>query len=258
MSRVPFVLPLFFALVATAPLQGQGRGNGAQNRTIPDAAQARDRIGVPSTQSRDHRDDARDRGIPPGHMPPPGMCRIWIDGVPPGRQPRPTDCATARRNRPHNARIIYGRDARYDDRDRNECTSIYDPRCDDDDRRRGGDDDRRRGDDWCRDANHDGRCDYRNDDRNIGYPRDLPRTLPQMIGAVMIQRGIRSPEVARWLGTQRVTARYTDADRNRSPERVTWLDGAGRVVQIWVDANRDGRADRVELFREGRRVDVIR
>jgi hypothetical protein len=49
-------------------------------------------------------------GVPPGHRPPAGMCRIWIDGVPPGRQPAPTDCATAVRNRPSNARVIYGDD----------------------------------------------------------------------------------------------------------------------------------------------------
>lgn len=56
--------------------------------------------------------------VPPGHLPPPGLCRIWINGVPPGRQPRPTDCATAERYRPSNARVIYGarRDARYDGR----------------------------------------------------------------------------------------------------------------------------------------------
>jgi hypothetical protein len=48
------------------------------------------------------------QGIPPGQMPPAGMCRIWIDGVPPGRQPRPTDCATARARVPANARVIYG------------------------------------------------------------------------------------------------------------------------------------------------------
>ena len=48
------------------------------------------------------------RDVPPGHRPPPGMCRIWIDGVPPGRQPRATDCATARARAPHNSRIIYG------------------------------------------------------------------------------------------------------------------------------------------------------
>ncbi|HUF64586.1 MAG TPA: hypothetical protein VMM17_01290 [Gemmatimonadaceae bacterium] len=48
------------------------------------------------------------RDVPPGHRPPPGMCRIWIDGVPPGRQPRPTDCATARARAPRDSRIIYG------------------------------------------------------------------------------------------------------------------------------------------------------
>ncbi len=28
-------------------------------------------------------------GVPPGHLPDPGECRVWIPGVPPGRQPRP-------------------------------------------------------------------------------------------------------------------------------------------------------------------------
>ena len=66
---------------------------------------------------------AQNRGpedkVPPGHLPAPGMCRIWIDGVPPGRQPEPTDCATARRHVPRNARVIYGeRTAAYRDDDR--------------------------------------------------------------------------------------------------------------------------------------------
>jgi hypothetical protein len=53
--------------------------------------------------------------VPRGHMPPPGSCRVWIDGVPPGRQPSPTDCRTAERQRRYyeqrygrNARVIYG------------------------------------------------------------------------------------------------------------------------------------------------------
>src|SRR6267378_3082119 len=28
-------------------------------------------------------------GIPPGHLPNPGECRIWIPGTPPGHQPKP-------------------------------------------------------------------------------------------------------------------------------------------------------------------------
>lgn len=46
--------------------------------------------------------------VPRGHQPPPGMCRIWVDGVPPGRQPAPMDCATAIRMKPRNARVIHG------------------------------------------------------------------------------------------------------------------------------------------------------
>jgi hypothetical protein len=30
--------------------------------------------------------------VPPGHMPPPGYCRLWYPGVPPGHQPRPERC----------------------------------------------------------------------------------------------------------------------------------------------------------------------
>ena len=70
---------------------------------------------------------SRSASIPPGQMPPAGMCRVWIDGVPPGQQPAATDCVTARRNAPANSRVIYGAsangryevprgDARYDER----------------------------------------------------------------------------------------------------------------------------------------------
>jgi hypothetical protein len=47
-------------------------------------------------------------GVPEGFRPPPGMCRIWIEGVPPERQPAPTDCATAVRKRPSNAHVVFG------------------------------------------------------------------------------------------------------------------------------------------------------
>ena len=45
------------------------------------------------------------------HRPPPGMCRIWVDGVPASQQPAPTDCATAVRNRPEHGRVIFGSEA---------------------------------------------------------------------------------------------------------------------------------------------------
>lgn len=54
----------------------------------------------------------RDRGeqpsVPSQHKPPPGMCRIWLEGVPASRQAAPTDCISALRNKPANARVIFG------------------------------------------------------------------------------------------------------------------------------------------------------
>lgn len=69
------IVPAFLAIVVASPASAQGRNS----------------------------DD-----VPPGHRPPAGMCRIWIDGVPPGQQAAPTDCATAVRNRPANGRVIFG------------------------------------------------------------------------------------------------------------------------------------------------------
>ena len=56
------------------------------------------------------RGRANSQGIPPGHLPPAGSCRVWYEGVPPGRQPAPTNCRDAERiaARNANARVIYG------------------------------------------------------------------------------------------------------------------------------------------------------
>lgn len=45
--------------------------------------------------------------IPPGHLPPPGQCRIWYPGKPPGHQPPPTSCETAFREAGMNAWVLY-------------------------------------------------------------------------------------------------------------------------------------------------------
>ena len=45
--------------------------------------------------------------VPKAYLPPAGMCRVWVDNVPAARQPAPTDCATAIRNRPPNARVVF-------------------------------------------------------------------------------------------------------------------------------------------------------
>ena len=46
--------------------------------------------------------------IPPGHLPPINMCRIWYPGRPPGHQPPYGNCAQLRRAVPRGAFLVYG------------------------------------------------------------------------------------------------------------------------------------------------------
>src|SRR4029450_12181479 len=62
-------------------------------------------------QGRPPAQEPKGAGASP-HLPPPGMCRIWLDNVPPAQQPAPTDCASAARNLPRNGRLIYNDAAR--------------------------------------------------------------------------------------------------------------------------------------------------
>ena len=106
------------------------------------------------------------------------------------------------------------------------------------------------GDRYCDDLNRDGRCDVTS---NRGYPT----TLPEMIGAVVYGQGQRTDEVSRWLGAGRYQVRYTDQNRDRQPERVRWTNSAGVLLQEWMDSNRDGRADIVNIYSAGRLIQSI-
>ena len=46
-------------------------------------------------------------GIPPGHLPPPGECRVWMPGTPPGHQRAPGSCSTLERQVPPGGWLVY-------------------------------------------------------------------------------------------------------------------------------------------------------
>ena len=39
-------------------------------------------------------------GIPPGHRPSPGLCRVWVPGTPPGHQAKARSCSNIERTAP--------------------------------------------------------------------------------------------------------------------------------------------------------------
>ena len=67
-------------------------------------------IGVAASPAFAQGRGRNNQGIPPGHLPPQGLCRVWYDGVPPGQQPPPTSCYEAERiaSRTRSARVIHG------------------------------------------------------------------------------------------------------------------------------------------------------
>ena len=185
-----------------------------------------------SAQSRDRGPDE----VPPGHRPPPGMCRIWMDGVPPGQQPEPTDCATAVRERPAGARVIFG------------------------DRRGQADDERGKGKGKGKGVEPKGFAGenrparHGDDDDDISSRR--PGAWPQMRSAVALARGGRTDDVQRWLGVRVASVRYDDTDRDGRPERAKWYDRAGQLMQDWADVDGDGVADTIRLYRDGKLIRV--
>lgn len=52
------------------------------------------------------RDRARLR-VPPGHLPPPGECRLWFPDRPPGHQPPPGRCSRIERDAPPGSWVLY-------------------------------------------------------------------------------------------------------------------------------------------------------
>ena len=253
-SKVVLTIAVMAAATTSAEAQGRGKGKGQQN-------------------------------VPPGQRPPAGMCRIWINGVPPGHQPAPTDCQTAVRNQPANSQIIWGdnttrrdrpvfnddrrnrddrdrnnRDDRDVNRDRNDGYQrdshghLYDPSCIDNDRNG-----------WCdyhtdvRSGVHTGNVPGNNTGRDVPVDRgQYPSQMPAMTAASLIRVGVRTVDVQNWLGRGELRSETVDSNGDGVPEQASWYDGNGTLLQVWRDDNGDGRADSVDIYRNGQRVQVVR
>jgi hypothetical protein len=66
----------------------------------------------PATEERPapqqhRRTTAATLGVPPGHLPPPGQCRVWVPGNPPGHQARSRSCAGIERQAAAGTWILY-------------------------------------------------------------------------------------------------------------------------------------------------------
>jgi hypothetical protein len=114
-------------------------------------------------------------------------------------------------------------------------------------------DDSRFGPPACLDQDRDGRCD----DLPAFASQAYPQVLPPMRAALDVITGRGSVEVMQWLGTNEFIVRVPDQGRGGIPWRAIFLDGNNELLQIWTDRDRDGRADRVEVFRNGQRVKLI-
>lgn len=114
-------------------------------------------------------------------------------------------------------------------------------------------DDLRYGPPVCRDLDGDGRCD----DLPEYASRAYPQVLPAMRSALDVIQGRPSVEVMQWIGTNEFVLRIPDQGRGGVPWRAIFLDQKGALLQMWTDVNRDGRADRIEIYENGQRVKLI-
>jgi hypothetical protein len=185
------------------------------------------------------------QGIPPGHLPPSGECRVWIDGRPPGQQSPPTDCRSAERtaSRTRYARVIYGdrTDRRNDD---------------------GWRDDRNSGD-WRDDRRRDD-ATWPNDERGRtgrAIPRDDRGNYPQA-DRYPDTRNQNHPGWTNGYRDGQVKGRE-DVSKNRSydPKRHQWYRSASRGYESryglrggYANIYREGfEAGYAEEFRQTRR-----
>ena len=99
---MPQRLRLSLLWAAIAALSACSSSQRAEPETQPAPASARASEGTGDTRSTAAR-----LGIPPGHLPPPGSCRVWIPGKPPGHQAKAGPCESVSRSAPPGSWVVY-------------------------------------------------------------------------------------------------------------------------------------------------------
>ena len=66
-----------------------------------------DKPGKGNDKKEEKKSTAANLGIPPGHLPPPGQCKVWMPGEPPGHQAKARSCANIEKSAPAGSWIVY-------------------------------------------------------------------------------------------------------------------------------------------------------
>ena len=96
--RTMMLMMAGFATVACASSSGD---------SAPEPRPSARSSSVPTGTVQTSTSTAATLGVPPGHLPPPGECRIWRPGTPPGHQQKSGACSTLERQVPPGAWLIY-------------------------------------------------------------------------------------------------------------------------------------------------------
>lgn len=108
MSLLLFIAALVTACSSSNP--DVETGPEPQARTVPGAGDSGTEPAPKNENVPDNASTAARFGIPPGHLPPPGQCRVWMPGEPPGKQKKKYpagDCASVSAAVPAGGWLVY-------------------------------------------------------------------------------------------------------------------------------------------------------
>src|SRR5829696_8057515 len=87
------------SVVILSALLAAGCSSAGGFRDVVVASRRDDAVAVRNDDSNHNKGHVNGKargltGVPKGHYPPPGECRLWYSGRPPGKQPAPAKCST--------------------------------------------------------------------------------------------------------------------------------------------------------------------